>query len=241
MHLNQITLLPREYPTTGHYPFNLRLFQVTERIPFETPVTFFAGENGTGKSTLLEAITVRSGIHIWRDESRNIGRTNRYERQLFKYLRPEWTDGRPSGAYFGSDTFRYFSESVEGWAASNPDVLRYFGGGSLITQSHGQSIMAYFKARFKIKGLYLLDEPETALSPRSQVALVKLLRESGRAGAQFIVATHSPILLACPEARILSFDRIPVGRIAYKETAPYNLYKAFMSDPAGYIEGLYDH
>ena len=102
-----------------------------------------------------------------------------------------------------------------------------------MAQSHGQSLMAFFKSRFKIKGLYLLDEPETALSPTSQLTLLNLLKEVCRSGnAQFIIATHSPILLACPDAQILTFDEIPVKQIAYENTDHYRIYKDFMADPA---------
>jgi predicted ATPase len=96
--------------------------------------------------------------------------------------------------------------------------------------------MSYFRARYQIKGLYLLDEPETALSPKSQVALVNLLREMSQAGhAQFIVATHSPILLACPEATIYSFDHSPVKQVDYEATDHYQLYKSFMQDRQKYL------
>jgi len=108
----------------------------------------------------------------------------------------------------------------------------------LIAQSHGQSIMSFFKSRYKIKGLYLLDEPETALSPKSQLELLKLLQEMGALGhAQFIIATHSPILLACPGSVIYSFDDAPVQRIRYEETEHYKIYKNFMQNPGRYFEG----
>ena len=115
-------------------------------------------------------------------------------------------------------------------------MLEYFGGKSLVQQSHGQSLMSFFKSRFKIKGLYLLDEPETALSPKSQLALLTLLKEMSRAGhAQFIIATHSPILLACPGSVIYSFDHIPIRQIAYEDTEYYRIYKSFMNDRAQYL------
>jgi predicted ATPase len=118
----------------------------------------------------------------------------------------------------------------------DPGLLKYFGGKSLMTQSHGQSLMAYFNSRLKIKGLYILDEPETALSPKSQLELLALLGEAGRSGqAQFIIATHSPILLACPGARILSFDAAPVRQIKYEDTEHYRIYNDFMANPQKYI------
>jgi predicted ATPase len=105
-----------------------------------------------------------------------------------------------------------------------------------MSKSHGQSLMAFFRSRFKIKGIYFLDEPETALSPKSQLELLKLLSEASRSGhAQFIIATHSPILLACPEARILNFDASPVKPIDYERTGHYRIYKDFMADPKKYM------
>ena len=105
-----------------------------------------------------------------------------------------------------------------------------------MAQSHGQSLMAYFKSRFKIIGIYFLDEPETALSPKSQVQLLNLLEDMGRSGhAQFIIASHSPILLACPGAEILSFDENPVKQIDYEDTNHFRIYKEFMADPKKFL------
>jgi predicted ATPase len=107
-------------------------------------------------------------------------------------------------------------------------MLDYFGGKSLITQSHGQSLMSYFTSRYQRKGIYFLDEPETALSPKSQLGLLQILKQMGDAGhAQFIIATHSPILLACPGAEIFSFDSIPILTITYEETDHYLVYRDF--------------
>ncbi len=118
-------------------------------------------------------------------------------------------------------------------------MLKYFGGESLVTQSHGQSIMSLFRARYKVKGLYLLDEPETALSPKRQLELLTILKEMGEAGhAQFIIATHSPILLACPGAVIYSFDHIPIERIDYEETNQFRIYKDFLLDRDKYLSEI---
>jgi predicted ATPase len=106
-----------------------------------------------------------------------------------------------------------------------------------MTQSHGQSLMSFFQNRYQIKGLYLLDEPETALSPRSQLALLDILTKTTRTQqAQFIIATHSPLLLACPGAIIYSFDDADIKQIAYEETTHYQLYKDFMEDKNRYLE-----
>ena len=236
MHLRGVTLHPEKYPTNDHYPFNLPVFHQTKRVSFETPVTLFVGENGAGKSTLLQALARGCSIHIWRDVGRIRYRSNPYEETFHKHISVEWVDGRVPGSFFGSAVFQDFTELLDEWAAADPGQLGYFGGESLVTKSHGQSLMSFFKARYQIKGLYLLDEPETALSPRSQLELLELLIEMGDAGhAQFVVATHSPILLACPGATIYSFDQVPVGRVQYEETEHYQIYKDFMADRSRYL------
>lgn len=237
MHLKRIVLFPEKYPTNDVYPFNQRVFQETKSLGFHSPVTLFVGENGTGKSTLLEAIAHRCYIHIWRDREKKRFEYNPYEDRLYRFMAVEWTEGVVPGSFFSSELFRYFTQSLDEWAAADPATLKYFGGKSLVTQSHGQSLMSFFKSRYQIKGLYLLDEPETALSPRSQVEFVKLLQEMGEQGhAQFIVATHSPMLLACPGAEIYSFDEIPVRPVSYEDTEHYRIYKSFMENPDRYFQ-----
>jgi len=231
-----VTFFPEKYPTREHYPFNQPIFHQTKSVTFPSPVTFFVGENGTGKSTLLEAISRKCGIHIWQGIERTRFEVNLYEETLYKYIAVEWTNGKVPGSFFASDLFKNFTQLLDEWAADDPGMLKYFGGESLMTQSHGQSLMSFFRTRYRIKGLYLLDEPETALSPKSQVGLLKILQEISQAGhAQFIIATHSPILLACPGAEIYSFDSIPVKQLVYEETEHYQIYKNFMEDRNKYI------
>jgi predicted ATPase len=185
---------------------------------------------------VLQALARRCRIHIWSGMERTRSVINPFEDQLFLYLEVEWTDGAVPGSFFSSQIFQNFAQLLDEWDACNPGQIDYFGGKSLLTQSHGQSLMSFFKARYKIKGLYLLDEPETALSPKSQLGLLRLLREmSGMGHAQFIIATHSPILLACPGAVIYSFDRTPVEAIDYEDTDHYRVYKSFMENPGRYL------
>jgi len=238
LHLKEVRLLSEKYPTRDRYPFNIDVLQKTGSIAFSSPITFFVGENGSGKTTLLEALARRCHIHIWSGVDNTRVEPNPYEEMLFLYIQVEWTDSIVPGSFFSSQIFRNFAELVEMWEADNPGQIEYFGGKSLVTQSHGQSLMSFFKARYKIKGLYLLDEPETALSPKSQLELLKLLREMGALGhAQFIIATHSPILLACPGSMIYSFDHTPVKTIPYEDTEYYRIYKTFMENPAKVLKG----
>jgi predicted ATPase len=235
-HLKEVKLLSEQYPTRDHYPFNIDVLQQTQSITFSSPVTFFIGENGSGKTTLLEALARRCHIHIWSGIERTRSVINPYEETFFLYIDVQWADGIVPGSFFSSQIFRNFAQLVDEWEADNPGQIDYFGGKSLLTQSHGQSILSFFKSRYKIKGLYLLDEPETALSPKSQVELLKLLQEmSGLGHAQFIIATHSPILLACPKSVIYSFDHSPVRILRYEETEHYQIYKNFMEHPAQYL------
>lgn len=237
LHLKEVRLLSDQYPTKEYYPFNIDLLQQTRDIQFPSAVTFFIGENGSGKSTLLEALARRCRIHIWSGVENTRVDPNPYEEMLFLYLEVEWADGIVPGSFFSSQIFRNFAELVEMWEADNPGQIEYFGGKSLLTQSHGQSLMSFFKTRYRIKGLYLMDEPETALSPKSQLELLKLLQEMSALGhAQFIIATHSPILLACPGSIIYSFDYTPVKAVLYEETEHYQVYKNFMENPKRYLK-----
>lgn len=238
MHLKTIEICCDRFPAGDVYPFNVPVFRQVQHIDLKRAVTFFIGENGTGKSTLLKALARKCGIQIWDGGGRTRCRHNPYEHQLGRYLRIGWTSGPVSGSFFASEIFQHFAEIVDEWARLDPGVTALFGGKSLVAQSHGQSLMSFFESRYRIRGLYLLDEPETALSPASQLKLLRLLHEAGRCGtAQFIIATHSPILLALPEAVILSFDRTPIAPVAYQDTAYYRIYKAFLENPQAFLPG----
>ncbi len=239
MHIRKVSFLSREYPTTEAYPFNLEVLQKTPEITFETPVTCFVGENGAGKTTVLRAVCLGCGIHIWQDEERKRYNYNPYEGELHKYLRIEWSNGSVPGSYYSSQIFQDFTKFLDDWAMATPDILTYYGGSSLMTKSHGQSLMAYFRSRYVRRGVYFLDEPEAALSPKNQIALLGLLGECARRGnAQFIIATQSPILLACPGARIYSFDRVPLATVRYEDTDHYRIYHDFLNNPAAYLDNL---
>jgi len=238
MHLRSVSIDGDNFPTHEFYPFNLDVLRRTACVPFETPVTLLVGENGTGKSTLLEAMARKAAIHIWQDEGRARCQVNPYENKLYRCISLQWADGRVPGSFFGASVFRDFARILDEWAAADPGQLAYFGGKSLLTQSHGQSLMSFFKARYAIRGLYFLDEPETALSPKTQIDLLGVLAKMSASGhAQFVIATHSPILMACPGATIYSFDRVPVEPIAYEETDHYQTYRRFMMDRSQFLDG----
>ena len=239
MHIRSLRLIPGTFPAKDCYPFNLGIFRKTGTLEFSQPVTFFVGENGTGKSTLLRAIARGSGIHIWEEREGTRNRHNLHEDRLHESLAIEWTAGTVPGSFFASEHFRHFAEILDAWGAADPGCLGYFGPTSLVVKSHGQSHMAFFENRFARRGLYLLDEPENALSPVRQLELLRLLRRfAARGDVQFIIASHSPILLALPEAEIFTFDACPIHKIAYEDTDYYRMYRDFLNDPGKYIGGV---
>jgi len=236
MHIIHVELLQEKYPTWDYYPFNLELLQRTRSIEFTSPITFFIGENGSGKSTLLRAIADKAFMHIWESPAIRRIKPNPYERKLVNAVDVTWADGRVPGSFFGSQVFNYFTNLLEEWAVADPGLIDYFGGHSLVTLSHGQSLIAFFKSRYKTKGLYLLDEPETALSPKSQLDLVHVLSEASLNGsAQFIIATHSPILLSTPGAAIYSFDSAPIQPVSYEDTPHFQFYRDFLNHREKYL------
>jgi predicted ATPase len=240
MHLKSARIHREKFPTTDWYPFNLPVFHETKAVAFSKPVTFFIGENGSGKSTFLRAIARACGIHIWENAERTRFRHNPYENDLHRAVAAEWTASAVPGSFFSSQLFQHFAEILDEWAHADPGMLEYFGGKSLLEQSHGQSLLSFFQARTKLEGLYLLDEPETALSPRNQLRLLQLIAREALGGrAQFIIATHSPILLACPDAALFSFDDSPVRRMEYEETEPYRVYRDFFSNRGQAIEATH--
>ena len=226
-----------KFPVLDYYPFNLKIFQNTDTITFNNSITMFIGENGTGKSTLLKALAYKCGIHIWQSEFNLRCEKNPHEEDLYKTISVKWENEAVPGSFFGSQIFSHFAKNLEEWAMNDSGMLNYFGGKSLITQSHGQSLMSYFQSRYNIKGLYFLDEPETALSPSSLVELLNLLTKIRKQGhAQFIIATHSPFLMALPDSQIFTFDNTTIQPIKYKDTDYYKLYRNFMNNPEKFIK-----
>jgi predicted ATPase len=229
MHLSSLTVDASRFPDAARYPFNLPIFRIPQYLEFGTNITFFAGENGSGKSTLLRALTKRSGIYRWSESLWARSHFNPHEESLSEYLDVAWTGSPKPGAFFSSETYAHMAGLIELWAAGDPKLLDYFGGKSLVEQSHGESFMSFFKSRFTIEGVYFLDEPETALSPKRQIEFVEFLKEQDKSGlAQFIIATHSPLLLGCPNSTIYSFDHAEISKVAYEETGHFKVYRDFL-------------
>ena len=236
MHLTKIGIHGQDFPNNRYYPFNIPALQETAELTFRKPVTFFVGENGMGKSTLLDAITRKCAIHIWDKPRRHVAHNNPYETRLGDYISVTWANGSVPGSLFRAETFREFADFLDDVALCDPGRLKYQGGRILNTLSHGEAILSYFSGRYHIKGLYLLDEPESALSPSNQVRFLKLLQRLEAAGhAQFIMVTHSPILLAYPGAQIFSFDAPRIEEVKYEDTEHYQIYRQFFTDRSAFL------
>ena len=158
LHVTSLTLLRDQYPTAEHYPFTLPLLRETERLEFDSPVTIFVGENGSGKSTLLTALAQACGVHIWKLASGlQKYQHNPYEERLHQYVRVTRPDGPVPGSFFCSENFEDFTLLLDEWAACDPGQLKHFGGESLVTKSHGQSMMSLFRERYKRR---LMETPK---------------------------------------------------------------------------------
>ena len=196
-------------------------------LDFENNITFFVGENGTGKSTLLEAIAVSYGFNP-EGGSRNFVFSSRdTHSDLHQYIKLIRGVKRPSDDFFlRAESMYNLATEVE--ELSDPLFIQGYGGRSLHAQSHGESFLALLVHRFRGKGLYLLDEPEAALSPQRQLSMLIRIHELAK-DSQFIIATHSPILLGIPNATIYSFDDDNIHKISYEETESYQVTKLFLS------------
>jgi len=237
MYITRVRVNSEDFPTDRCYPFNVPTLSRASDLAFRKPMVFFVGENGTGKSTLMDAITRKCGIHIWDKPRRHLAHENPYETKLVDYIDVTWANGRVPGSLFRAETFRDLADFLDDVALCDPGRLKYHGGRLLNVLSHGEAILSYFSGRFHVKGLYLLDEPEAALSPASQVRFLKILQQLEAEGhAQFIMATHSPILLAYPRAQIFSFDSKCIKEVSYEETAHYKIYRQFFADRSVFLE-----
>ncbi len=224
-YLVELTLLRDKVPSFDEYPFSIPAIGGLSRLEFDQPVTFFVGENGSGKSTLLEAIAILSALNP-EGGSRNFDFATRASHSDLKnYLRLARSPQGIRDAYF-LRAESYFNVATE---IERLGVGEHYGGKSLHEQSHGEAFFKLFTERMGGQGLYLLDEPEAALSPARQLALLSRIHDLIEARSQFIIATHSPILLAYPHATIYVLDDGPPRRVAYRETEHFKLTHSFLN------------
>ena len=204
----------------------VRWLRHQRELRFEQPVTFFVGENGTGKSTLIEAIAVACGFNA-EGGSKNFNFATRDTTSgLADFLTVARSQYPQDGFFLRAESFYNVATAVEELELS----LDGYGGRSLHDQSHGESFLALVQNRFRGHGLYLMDEPEAALSPSRQLTLIAELHRLVGEGSQFIIATHSPLLLAYPQATIYQLSESGVEQVAYEECAHYQLTKRFLND-----------
>lgn len=216
------------------HPFSMPLFENGLELSFTTPVTFLVGENGSGKSSLLEAIAWASGFGAEggsRDRSYAEGADGH---ALGRALKLAWRQPVTDGFFLRSETFFNFASYLEEVGST---FLAY-GGVPLNKLSHGEAFLALFQNRFE-DGIYLLDEPEAALSPARQLAFLRVLHQLSQARvAQFIIATHSPMLLTLPGATVLQIEDGRVFPTSYERTEHYELTRGFLEDPAKFYRFL---
>ena len=223
-----------ELTDPGAHPFNIPAFSGGIDLEFTTKVTFFVGENGSGKSTLLEALAEVCGFN-----PQGGSRDHHYARfadrtPLAQALRLTWKPKVNEGFFMRAESFYNFATYLD-----EVSDLRAYGGKSLHQQSHGESFLALFKHRFE-QGIYLLDEPEAALSPQRQLSFLKIVHDLSEPGhAQFLIATHSPILLGYPGATLFDLDGDTIRAIDYRETKHYLITRDFLNSPERFFKHLF--
>lgn len=249
-----------EFDDCGGFPFSIPAILNLDKLSLTSPVAFFIGANASGKSTFLESIAMASkrvvvgGKDLDRDESLDA------IRPLAAKLRLSWKRRTAKGFFLRSEDFFNFikrnqelSDDLDALAERFKDDARARGSmlgqkwalesryGDLNAKSHGEGFLQVFRSRILSGGLYLLDEPEAALSPVSQLSLLYLINDMIKdgEGAQFIIATHSPLLMSFPGAHLFSFDEEALSEIEYDQSEHVNLYKRFLADPKQYLERLF--
>jgi predicted ATPase len=241
-YVRSVALRRDKIDSFDRYPFCLPALRSLEVVTLHPKVTFFIGENGSGKSTLLEAIAVSLGFNA-EGGSRNFRfGTRRSHSDLHEYLRITKGVTRPRDGYFlRAESFYNVATEIERLddePAAGPPVINSYGGRSLHEQSHGESFLALMLERFGGKGVYILDEPEAALSPQRQLAVLSRIHDLVVDDSQFIIATHSPILMAYPDSQIYSCGTSGLSPIAYQETEHFRVTREFLANPERMLKVL---
>ena len=211
------------------YPFNIHAIKHLKEvggISFKKPVTIFVGENGTGKSTLIEAIAVAMGFNAEGGSREFYFDTCDTHSTLHEYIKIVKFFHPRDGFFLRAESFYNTASYLE-----ENSLLKRYGYVSFHKQSHGESFLALVRNRFEGNGLYILDEPEAALSPQRLLSLLVAIDDVVKNNSQFIIATHSPIIMAYPNADILQFTDTGIEKVSYRETEHYKFMKQFMDAP----------
>jgi predicted ATPase len=241
-YVGRVTLRRDKVESFDRYPFSLPAVRSLEQLDMHPRVTYFIGENGSGKSTLLEAIAVSLGFNAEGGTKNFSFGTRRSHSELHEYLRIAKGVRRPRDGFFlRAESFFNVATEIERLDEEpfgGPPIINAYGGRSLHEQSHGESFLALMTKRFGGQGLYILDEPEAALSPQRQVAVLSRIHDLVLDNSQFIIATHSPILMAYPDSLIYQCNPNGISEIAYQETEHFKVTRRFLSDPQGHMQEL---
>jgi predicted ATPase len=231
--LQRIESLPEKMDGST-YPFNLRAFSSGIDLTLRSNVTFFVGENGSGKSTLLEALAEICGFNP-EGGNRDHHRATFADRSaLAQALRLTWRPKVTQGFFMRAESFFNFATYIE-----QVSDLRAYGGKSLHQQSHGESFLALFAHRFE-QGIYLLDDPVAALSPQRQLSFLRILHDLASPGhAQFLIATHSPIILSYPGAVLYDLDGDAIRETSYRDTRHFLVTRDFLNAPERFFKHLF--
>ncbi len=237
MSLKRITLLKNKIENFNTYPFSLPFIQHLDQLDLNHQVTFFVGENGSGKSTLLEGIAYQCGFHTAGGSRNNSYEVDQAQSALGDYLRLSWLPKLTNGFFLRAESFYQFASHID-----KVGSIQNYGGKSLHHQSHGESFLSLFTQKFahaRERSIYLLDEPEAALSPARQLSLMRIIKDLSPR-SQFIIATHSPILLGYPDAEIINFDQDRLEPIAYQDTDHYQITRRFLENPKRILDELFN-
>lgn len=246
--LKKISLLRERVDDWNTYPFTVPAIRELDELTLRSRIVFFVGENGSGKSTLLEAIAAHYGFGREggnRSFRLDTTESNQSIDPLVKALRLGF-DRRTGAGYFlrAESWFNSVSymDELDKDPAPAPPISAFYGGRSMHTRSHGETFFTLLELKFQRNGLFLMDEPEAALSPQRQLSFLLLLRDVLRKhkDAQFIISSHSPVLMGYPDSQILSFDDGRIHEIAYEETAPMQIVRRFVNDREGFLDQLFD-